>query len=158
MFTTIVWATDGSLSADRALPYAKALAEGENARLVVVHADEHFVCPVSPHQVPADEDDIEAKIHDQVEEARTEGLDASVRIVAATAAGAAHAIADVARQVGADAIVVGTRGYSLVAELLAGGVPQRLLYIAPCPVLVVPSVRAGAVEVAEDELPELAHG
>jgi nucleotide-binding universal stress UspA family protein len=158
MFTTIVWATDGSLSADRALPYAKALLGGENARLLAVHADEHFVCPASTYPMLADEDDIETKINEQVEETRAEGFDTSVRIVPATSSGPAHAIADVARQVGADAIVVGARGYSLVAELLAGGVPQRLLYIAPCPVLVVPSVRAGGVEMTEAELPEVAHG
>ena len=37
MFNTIVWATDGSEDAIRALPYAKALATGEKALLVVVH-------------------------------------------------------------------------------------------------------------------------
>jgi nucleotide-binding universal stress UspA family protein len=34
MFKTIVWAADGSENAARALPYAKALATGEDAMLV----------------------------------------------------------------------------------------------------------------------------
>ena len=37
MFNTIVWATDGSKDAIRAVPYAKALATGEGAMLLVVH-------------------------------------------------------------------------------------------------------------------------
>lgn len=37
MFTTVVWATDGSENAARALPYATALAKGEGAQLVTVH-------------------------------------------------------------------------------------------------------------------------
>ena len=37
MFNTVVWATDGSEDAIRALPYAKALATGEGAMLLVVH-------------------------------------------------------------------------------------------------------------------------
>ena len=35
-------------------------------------------------------------------------------------------------------IVVGTRGRTALSGLLLGGVTQRLLHIAPCPVLAVP--------------------
>jgi nucleotide-binding universal stress UspA family protein len=38
----------------------------------------------------------------------------------------------------ADAIVVGTRGHTALTGLLVGSVPQRLLHIAPCPVITVP--------------------
>jgi nucleotide-binding universal stress UspA family protein len=48
-------------------------------------------------------------------------------------------IADLAREIDADAIVVGTRGHSPVAGLLLGSVTQRLLHIAPCPVVAVPA-------------------
>lgn len=47
-------------------------------------------------------------------------------------------IAERARELGADAIVVGTRGHGPVAGLLLGSVTQRLLHIAECPVLAVP--------------------
>ena len=43
MFKTIVWATDGSETAARALPYALGLAEPDQAKLIVVHAREIFV-------------------------------------------------------------------------------------------------------------------
>jgi nucleotide-binding universal stress UspA family protein len=52
---------------------------------------------------------------------------------------AAHAIAEAAEKDGADLIVVGTRGHSALGGLLRGSVTQRLLHLAPCPVLAVPA-------------------
>jgi nucleotide-binding universal stress UspA family protein len=139
MFRTIVWATDGSPSADLALPYAKALAAAENGKLVAVYGEEHFVGRASPYPVQADSDEIKAKIHGQVEQLRKEGLDASFTIVPGLGPGTAHMIADAARKLRADAIVAGTRGHGPVTGLLVGSVTQRLLHVAPCPVLVIPS-------------------
>jgi nucleotide-binding universal stress UspA family protein len=116
MFKTVVWATDGSESADRALPYAKALATEAHGRLVAGFADEHFVGRSSPYPVLADSDELKAKIHDQVEQARNEGLDASFRIVSGFTPGSAHMIADAACEEGTDAIVAGT---AVTAQLLA---------------------------------------
>lgn len=155
MFRTVVWATDGSPSADRALPYAKRLLE-DGGTLVAVHADEHFVGRASPYSVLADEDKIKAKIHEQVEEARKEGLETSFRIVPGTAPGAAHMIADVAEEIRADAIVAGTRGHGPIGGLLVGSVTQRLLHLTPCPVLVVPAGMSTEPETSERELSEVA--
>ena len=69
------------------------------------------------------------------------GLQVSAKVVAGTNVDAAHMIADLAQKVGADVIVVGTRGHTALGGLLVGSVTQRLLQIATCPVLVVsPSV------------------
>lgn len=139
MFKTIVWATDGSEAADRALPFAKALAAGEGRSLVVLHSKEHFVGGRgSGYPVLADEDELEAKIRGQVEQAREEGFDATFQLLSGAAGHTAHNIANAAREIGADVIVVGTRGHALVAGLLVGSVTQRLLHIAPCPILAVP--------------------
>jgi nucleotide-binding universal stress UspA family protein len=62
-------------------------------------------------------------------------------------------LADTARDAGADVIVAGTRGHAPVAGLLLGSVTQRLLHIAPCPVLAVPAaVGSGAPEDAAREV------
>ena len=80
---------------------------------------------------------MKAKIKRQVAELADGGVKAAVQMVTARAGGAAHAIADVARHEGADVIVVGTRGHTVLSGLLLGSVTQRLLHIAPCPVLAV---------------------
>jgi nucleotide-binding universal stress UspA family protein len=149
MFKKIIWATDGSDAADRALPYAKALAGGTGRALVVVHSRELLVGRAAGYSVLADEDELQAKIRRQVDQARDEGLDATLKLVSGAASGVAHMIADVARDIGADVIVVGTRGHAPIAGLLLGSVTQRLLHIAPCPVLAVPSVQQTAVNKAE---------
>jgi len=140
MFRTIVWATDGSESADGALPYAKELAGGPDCRLVVVHSKELLVGRAGGQPVLADEAEVETKIERQVAQLREEGVDAGFELVSGAAPHAAHMISEAARDVGADLIVVGTRGHTSVAGLLLGSVTHRLLHIAPCPVLAVPTV------------------
>lgn len=140
MFQTVVWATDGSASADRALPFAKMLVQAGGGSLVAVHSNERFVGGRSAgYPVLADEDELETKIKAQVEDARKEGIDATFRLAGGAGGHAAHLIADAAEEAGADVIVVGTRGHAPVAGLLLGSVVQRLLHVAHCPVLVVPA-------------------
>jgi nucleotide-binding universal stress UspA family protein len=142
MFTKIVWATDGSDAADRALETAKVLVQASHGELVVLHCKEIFAGRAGGYPVLADEPDLEDKIRGQFEGLRTDGFDATLQLATATAPGAAHAIADVAEELGADLIVVGTRGHTPLAGLLLGSVTQRLLHIAPCPVLAVPPLKA----------------
>jgi nucleotide-binding universal stress UspA family protein len=138
MFESIVWATDGSAAADRALPYAKELVEQAHGKLAVVHVKELMIGRAGGYPVFGDEDEIEARIRVQVDELQHEGLDASLEVVTTAGSHVAHLIADAAAEAGADAIVVGTRGHGPIAGLLLGSVTQRLLHIAHCPVIAVP--------------------
>jgi nucleotide-binding universal stress UspA family protein len=152
MFTKIIWATDGSAAADRALESAKALARDGHGTLVVLHCKELFVGRAGGYPVLADETELEEKIREQVDALREEGLDVTFELANTTAPGAAHAIADSAAELGADVIVVGTRGHTPFAGLLLGSVTQRLLHIAHCPVLAVPPTKpAQPVESREEE-------
>ena len=141
MFKTIIWATDGSEAADLALPYAKSLAGGAGRRLVVVHCNELLVGRAGGAPLIANEPDVETRIRGQVDAMLQGGVEVMFRLVSAAAPSAAHAIADVARDVEADVIVVGTHGHRPIAGLLLGSVTQRLLHIAPCPVLAVPATK-----------------
>jgi len=140
MFKTIVWATDGSDSADLALPYVKSLAAQENAAVVVVHIEEVFVGRAGGYPVHADEDELKAKIERQVADLAAGGIDAQLEKIHLSGGGGAHAIAEAAAEAHADVIVAGSRGHTPLAGLLIGSVTQRLLHISPCPVLVVPAV------------------
>ena len=141
MFKTIVWATDGSEAADSALPHVKALAEAAGASVVVVHAVESFVSGYSAGlPIYGDTEEVKAKISAEVDELRSGGLAVETTIMHVGTLRPAELIADAARQAKADLIVVGTRGHTALGGLFVGSVTQRLLHIAPCPVLVVPAV------------------
>lgn len=137
MFKKIIWATDGSSSADRALEVASSLVSEDHGTLVAVHSVEYVV---GKGEIPVDyaEDEDEAKIAKQVADLKGRGVDATLRVVQGGVTGAAHTLARVAEEEGADLIVIGTRGHTPLSGLLLGSVTQRLLHFAPCPVLVVP--------------------
>ena len=139
MFQKIIWATDGSEAADAALPHVKELASVDGTAVVVLHLDEVMVGPrAAGLDVDVDEDELKQKITKQAEELRTAGIEVATEFLAARAGIAAHAIAEAAEKDGADLIVVGTRGHTRLGGLLVGSVTQRLLQVAPCPVLAVP--------------------
>jgi nucleotide-binding universal stress UspA family protein len=139
MFRKIIWATDGSADADRALPFATELAKLSGAEILAVHADEHFAGGRSSGEpVLTDEPELVAKIRGQVTRLRKDGFTAALELVHGVDR-AADQIAEIARETGADAIVVGTRGRGPIAGALLGSITQQLLHDAPCPVLVVPT-------------------
>ena len=139
MFKTILWATDGSANADRALPIAKELAEVEGGKLVVAHCRELFSGRAAGFPVNADEDELLVKVREQAAELKAAGLEVELEVATSTGAHASHVIAEVAGTEGADVIVVGTRGHGPFAGAILGSVTQQLLHIAPCPVLAIPS-------------------
>jgi nucleotide-binding universal stress UspA family protein len=139
MFKVIVWATDGSPSAEHALPLAAGLARSSGARLVIVHVEELHVGRAGAYHVHADETDLLTGVEGHLAKLRGEGLNVDLELHKTGLGGAAHIIADVAREAGADLIVTGTRGHTSVVGLILGSVTHRLLHIAHCPVLVVPA-------------------
>ena len=137
MFDTVVWASDGSPNADRALEVAKTLALDRRASIVVVHIVQHYATHEGLAVYP-DEDRVKGKLEQIVEQLSNDGFEASLRIVDHVGPQPAHEIAGIAREVQADVIVMGSRGHGAIAGLLLGSVVLRLLHIAPCPLLAVP--------------------
>ncbi|HVA31110.1 MAG TPA: universal stress protein [Gaiellaceae bacterium] len=138
MFKTIVWATDGSELADSALAVVVELARIHSSKVVAIHADERLKGRFGGSPVLADEDDLRDKIHQQVEHLRETGLDAELKFAVGSMHPAGELIADAARQVEADLIVVGTHGRGAIGTAILGSVAKGLLHVAPCPVLAVP--------------------
>jgi nucleotide-binding universal stress UspA family protein len=138
MFKTIVVAMDGSEGSRRASSLAAELAKRDGAKLVIAHVDERTIGK-GGGELRADEDQLAAEIQSQAEELAASGVETSVEKRDVMVGGPAHAIAEIAEAAGADLIVTGTRGQNPVSGLLLGSVTQRLLHIASCPVLVVPS-------------------
>ena len=134
MPTTIVWATDGSEHATRALARARSLLR-DGATVIAVHIVQDSPPPLPGSPTPSD---LLGRIQRLVLDVSDEGLEVALKVANHVDAQPARAIADIAREVGADLIIVGTRGYSPMHGVFAGSVTQALLHLAPCPVLAVP--------------------
>jgi nucleotide-binding universal stress UspA family protein len=137
MFYKVIWATDGSENADRALELAKSQVSGNGGSLLALHSTQYVVAKGTA-PVHVDEDETMVKVKQQVADLQNAGVKAEFRAVESGSHGAAHSIARVADEEGADLIVVGTRGHTPLAGVFLGSVAQRLASISPCPVLVVP--------------------
>lgn len=149
MYRTIIWATDGSEHADRALPFVRELALLTKATIVVVHGEERFAAGRSFGDiVSADEPELLGKIRNQVKRLWDDGFAVELELVEGSAP-PAELIAKAARDRDADLIVVGTRGHGPLAGALVGSVAQHLLHDAPCPVFAVPARVAVAAEPRE---------
>jgi nucleotide-binding universal stress UspA family protein len=137
MFDTIVLALDGSAASNKALDYAGTLAKESGGRIVAVHVRE-IMAGRGAGPIHVDEDEIQAGIRAQVKRLNDDGINAELQVTSTMTGGPAHVVADAAEKEGADVIVTGTRGHTALAGVLLGSVAQRLLHLAPCPVLVVP--------------------
>jgi nucleotide-binding universal stress UspA family protein len=156
-FTTIVWATDGSTHADRALEYASEAAEMSGGKLLVVHIVEKQVSSrVVGQNLYYGEDEIEQKVNDQAAElAAKAGFQTELYIVPSTVS-VAKRIAQIARDASADVIIIGTRGRSALTGALRGSVTQRLLGLAHCPILAIPPLDQTEADAEADEDSHLA--
>jgi len=132
---------DFSPDSDRALAYAAELAASLGSRLHLLHA--HHVPPLAatPYGSALPQsvwDELRASVRAELEERReklaAQGLQATAHLATGVAS---EAIREAAGEVGADLIVMGTRGRSGLAHVLLGSVAERTLRTAPCPVLTV---------------------
>ena len=125
MFETVLFPIDRSRQAAETAATALKLAQQHGSRLVVLSV-------VEPGQ------DDPAAVAELLEQARSrfeaQGVDCEV---IEREGKPAFVICDVADELNADVIVMGTRGLSLEAEE-APSTASRVIQLAPCPVLVVP--------------------
>jgi nucleotide-binding universal stress UspA family protein len=150
MFKTIVWATDGSELADVALDQVRELAREDGAKIVAVHANELMRGRPSGYPALADEPELEEKIGKQIEELRSDGIDATL-VIRTGNKGVATLIAEAADEVDADLIVVATHGAGGLTAALMGSVARALCHTARRPLLVIPPVREPKQPAAKDD-------
>jgi len=137
MFKTIVWATDGSELADSALDLVRELARQDGSKIVAVHANELLYGRLGGSPLLLDEPELEEKIGRQVEALRSDGFDAAIEVRSGSK-DVATLIADAAKDVDADLIVVATHGRGGLGAALMGSVARALCHVAGRPLLVVP--------------------
>ena len=142
-FTTIIVPTDFSRASDAALGYARMLAARFGASLHLLHVVDE---PGSWSEVYAAIPDIRDRLSADAArrlEAMASCLPPPVRASSAVVCGApVPSIVKEAETRGADLIVMGTHGRRGMGHLLLGSVAERVVRLAPCPVLTVRESRA----------------
>lgn len=138
MFKNIVLPVDGSEYSNRAIAYAKSLAESYDANLWLVHVFSH-TSDLLGYQ------DYE-KLYAKRKSAGQALIDHAQKILGSTTfkvhkelleGSEAEAILKIAESHQADLIVMGTRGFGAVKGLLVGSVSRKVIHLSACPVLVV---------------------
>ncbi len=134
----ILVATDFSEPAGRALDAALALAKRTGAELHLVHALEVALPLFEPYAVVLPADWVgEARRLAQAKLEQAHALVSAAGLSGTTHLGdvpAAHSIAERARSLGADLVVVGTHGHTGLKHVLLGSVAERTVEYAPCAV------------------------
>ena len=113
MFKTVIWATDGSEHADRAMATAVQVAKADGAELHVVHIIEKLLSSrAAGMDAFANEPEVKAKVAQQAEALEHDsGLKTSTHMVVGMGNRIGDRIAEIALDIGADLIFVGTRGH-----------------------------------------------
>lgn len=139
----VLVATDFGEVSDAALLYGRAIARKFGAKLHVLHiADAIFTQALGPETamlVPTLQSDIEAAARVRLAAlvVDSDGSGPPTTPVVLTASAPAFAIVDYARDNNIDLIVTGTHGHKGLTHVVLGSVAERVVRMAPCPVLTV---------------------
>jgi nucleotide-binding universal stress UspA family protein len=141
---TILVATDFGPASDTALRYGRALAGQFGARLHVLHVAENIILAVaSPYGYPSVpvslQQDIEAAAVKRTRALLTDEERQAGQAIAATVTDSspAAAIVEYAKRHDIDLLVLGTHGRGALSHIFMGSVAERVVRMAPCPVLTV---------------------
>jgi nucleotide-binding universal stress UspA family protein len=142
--TKILLATDGSKEAELATTTALELANSTSSELHIVLVEEPPYAYVDPSGYPFFTD---AELEHELEQQARMRLDAEVEKIRSAGGAVAEAhlrvgaapaeIVDLAEEIGAGLIVMGSRGLGGIRRALMGSVSDSVVRHAHCPVLVV---------------------
>ena len=138
---TILVPTDFSAHSEKALEVAERLAKLAGGKIHLLHCYQVNPGGISPYGIVIPEE-----FDREVREAAARHIEVLERRVAAkgieveahiSSRFPSEAVSDLAAELGADLIVMGTRGATGLKHILLGSVAERTIRIAPCPVLTV---------------------
>jgi len=140
----VLVATDFGEAADNALVYGRELAQRFDATLHVLHVAENvyisaFGAETYASFAPDLQRDLEETAHRRLAEAIIDSDDSGPATlpVVMTSSSPAFAIIDYAREHDIDLIIMGTHGRGALGHILMGSVAERVVRLAPCPVLTI---------------------
>ncbi|MEQ8764282.1 MAG: universal stress protein [Planctomycetota bacterium] len=145
-FKKILFPTDFSDTSNHALKYAVSLAREYHAELVLVHVVDNSLdysfaySGMTPYQAPLQDyyADIRERTQKLLDDTIEKEVDLTTKTGTEVAFGTPHReIIELAKERGADLIVIGTHGRSGLGHLLIGSTAEKVVREAPCPVLTV---------------------
>jgi nucleotide-binding universal stress UspA family protein len=138
MFRKILHANDGSEPAFHALDVAISIAKQNGSELHMISVEEIDYMMEFVEEI-REEASVAGRRYLRVQQrAREMANNSGVALQAHVAAG--HPVRDVvlfAEKIGADLLVIGATGHSAIYERMIGSRADRIVQMAPCPVLVV---------------------
>jgi nucleotide-binding universal stress UspA family protein len=143
--------TDFSEHSRLALGYAKDHAERHGAELLLCHVMEPPVYPTMLEGTALVMPPLDEKVRDQVERQLVELRDASIgpdlpcRVVLREGTPTTEII-ELAKTEDVDLIIIATHGYTGLKHILLGSTTEKVVRLAPCPVLTVRSKHAGTTD------------
>jgi nucleotide-binding universal stress UspA family protein len=133
---------DLSAHSFQALPHAEGLAWLTGATLALLHVAEPIAYPTDLGYAPVISGEVEAGLHQSTRQ-RLDELVATLKARGLKAEASLRVgrpfmeIAEAARALAADLVVVTTHGFTGLKHVLLGSTAERVVRHAPCPVLVV---------------------
>ena len=138
MFRKILLANDGSEHAFSALALALKIAKESAAELHMISVEEISYLPETMEEVREEAGVAARRFHGVVNRSRAIAEEAQVNLKTHVVAGhPVRDIVDLARDLKADLLVVGASGHSALYDRMIGSRADRIVHLAPCPVLVV---------------------
>ena len=138
MFGMILHANDGSEPAFKAFALALALARQNRSELHMISVEEIDYMPEYVEEIREQTGTAARRFHKAVQRAKAMAEESHVTLESHVVAG--HPVRDIVKLAGdlkADLLVIGARGHSPIYERLIGSRADRIMQLAPCPVLVV---------------------
>lgn len=136
MFERILVAVDGSPQSEKTIVVAVDLARRYGSAVTIVHVREHERYEGSDVDlgppIPAEE-----LVNGVLARFRDGGVDAQGEIRRVSSGNTPQQIVEVAAESHADLIIMGSRGMTEWKSLLLGGVANKVVHHATCPVLLV---------------------
>ncbi len=138
MFSKILHANDGSDHAFNALALALKIAKQTGAELHMVCVEEISYMPDAIEEIREETGVAVRRFHTVVNRARSMAEQSQLKLKTHVLAGhPVRDIVDLAGDLKADLLVVGASGHSALYDRMVGSRADRLVHLAPCPVLVV---------------------
>jgi nucleotide-binding universal stress UspA family protein len=138
MFSKILHANDGSEHAFHALTLAIKIAKQNNSELHMICVEEVDYMPEFIEEVRQETGTAARRFHTVVQRARAIADQSHVKLHTHVVAGhPVRDIVDLAGQMEVELLVIGATGHSALYERIIGSRADRMVQLAPCPVLVV---------------------